>query len=110
MYSRKDYIEGRCTHEEYYSQFLKNTNAFELVLSKWTEEEIKKAYKQDGHCRNLPYRGGAKIHKCIATRLDTLDYLADFLYCPSFSNFGDYPTLAGKVCILGLALEKIALR
>lgn len=103
MFTREDYMEGKCTHDEYYAQFLGGensyTNAFDLILGRWKKEEIKKAYKEDPSFNTLPLNGWNVIG---------WDVLSESLICRPFREFGDVPILAGKVCILKRAAKIIA--
>ena len=98
MFTRNDYMEGKCTHDDYYVQFLGGenfyTNAFDLVLGRWTKEEIKNAYKENPDFNTLPLNGW--------------DVLSESLICRPFREFEDVSTLAGKVCVLKRAAKIIA--
>jgi len=76
-YTREDYLNKKCSHEEYYQQFVTDQSIY-LVLSMFDNETIKEAYLIDKHLNNLP--------------LEKWDFLADYLNTKN--------TLAEKVCIL----------
>ena len=84
MHTRKDYINGRCSHKEYYAQFV-NDNAKLMILDSIGIDRIKKS--KDGNFNDIPLK------------------LWDSIGLPSgiselLKQAGDYYTLAGQVCIL----------
>lgn len=93
MFTRKDYLDGKCTHGEYYSQYV--TPEIEKLVSTLGPDKIKAAAKVDEYMNNIPLR--------------QWDSMTNFFHCKSeMEKHGDYPTLAGKVCILKEAARKIA--
>ena len=105
MYTKKDFLYGDCTHEEYYSQFTSEGNAKSLVLIFWTEKELKDAYKEDDSLNNLPEKKceGKEENSCII-----FEKLSRYLCCPEFEKFGEEPNLVSKVSVLKQAAREIA--
>lgn len=85
MFTRQDYMSKKCTFSEYYSQFVSDYTK-RIVLSQWTKRKLANAYEKDRHLNSLP--------------LGQWDNLACALSAQFLRDYGDYPTLAGKVCIL----------
>ena len=92
MKTREAYLQGKCSHEQYYSQFV--TAHIKLAIKNtFTIDQLKNALKQDKNLNNIP------LHLW-----DSLAMRVDF---PSLKAFGDYLTLAGKVCILKEAARQM---
>jgi len=95
MHTRKDYLNENCTHEQYYDQFVTN-DVKNLVLNHFGCEKLKKSYLKDKNLNNIP--------------LQLWDNLAFSLnFDNKFKEFGDFPSLAGKICILKNAARQIIL-
>lgn len=92
MFSRKDYINGNCSHGEYYSQFVTEEIKM-LVTSQFGKKRIKEALKEGEHLTKIP--------------LQEWDYLAGFI-SPDMRKQGDYLTLSGAVSILKEAARQVA--
>jgi hypothetical protein len=91
MFTRKQYLDKECTHDQYYAQFVTH-GVIHLVSAYIGEARIKKSTCP--HFTDIPlceWDG-------IAPRLSVGERLRE---C------GDYPTLAGKVCILKAAANQI---
>lgn len=95
QFTRQDYLNGNCTHEQYYNQFLNNVilNRVESAIGK---DVIIKALADDKNLNTIP--------------LAKWDAIATNLYDVSrkMKEAGDYLTLAGGVCIAKAAARKIA--
>ena len=86
MHTRQDYLDNKCTHEDYYSQFV-NDHIKNILLSQFGLSELKKAYSKDQYLNTI------ELYKW--------DNLAIFVNCAKqLKECNDYSTLAGKVCIL----------
>lgn len=95
MFTRKQYLNGECTHEQYYEQFV-TAQIKDLVLRMFGREELSMAFQRDPHLNNLPLR--------------KWDALAPYVNCrEAMKPCGDFPTLAGQVCILKTA-ARMAIR
>lgn len=46
MYTRQDYLDHKCTHSEYFRQFV-NGMQKRIILSRWTAEELAEAWEND---------------------------------------------------------------
>ena len=96
MFTRKDYLDGKCTHSEYYSQYVENTDAKGLVLSFWDEKTLSEAYEKDEHFNSLSIKRWDEL----AERLTIGPWL-------TFSELGDMNTLSSRVCVLKEAARHI---
>jgi len=92
MFTRKQYLDGECSHSEYYAQMIEGSNAVQLVLSKWTVEELREAYEKDEHFNNMPLRDWDSLGGSL--KLD-------------FRKFGDLRSNCGEVCVLKEAARRI---
>lgn len=86
MITRKEYMDNKVTHYQYYSQFY--TKEIEtLILSAFTKDYLLSKYKDDNNLNNIP--------------LSKWDDLSLYLSIDNkIREVGDTPTLAVKVCIL----------
>lgn len=95
MKTRNDYISGKCTHREYYAQFV-TSDIKAAVENKFTKARLIEAFKQDEHFNTIP------LHQW-----DNLTYI-----CRSIGYMlkqaGDSYTLSSGVCILKAAARIIA--
>lgn len=91
MYKRKDYMSGKCTHEQYYNQFI-NDNIKLLLKDSIDINKIKKS--KDKHFNDIPLEWWDRIRLTC----DVVDML---------KQAGDYYTLSGQVCILKQAARQI---
>ena len=73
MFTRKDYLDDKCSHREYYGQFVTNSH-----------KALVKSFNVDGSNK---------------TPLYVWDGLPFITLAISMGSVGDSPTLAGKVCI-----------
>lgn len=96
MFTRKDYLDGKCTHSEYYSQMVKATNAKDMVVNYWGLEKLKKAYNEDMNLNTIPI----KEWDILAKRLVIGPQL-------TFSELGDMNTLSSRVCVLKEAARQV---
>ena len=93
MFTRQDYLNNNCTHQEYYNQFV-NDDIKKIVLNHFGYNKIKKSYSEDKNLNNIP--------------LQSWDNLAYFLnFREEFKKYGDFESLASKVCILKNAARQI---
>ena len=93
MFTRGDYLSGKCSHEEYYGQYV-DGNVRAAVLSVFNEYRLVNAYKQDKHFNTIP------LYHWDALSLA-------FRFGAAMGIRGDIPTLAGKVSILKEAARQI---
>lgn len=93
MFTRKDYLDSNCTHEQYYSQFV-NDQIKAIVSTFFGTKELKNAYAKDPSFNTIPLQ-----------QWDNLTYR--FSCDKALKERGDYSTLAGKVCILKQAARMI---
>jgi hypothetical protein len=94
MFTRKDYLAGNCTHEQYYNQFV-NQTVKNYVVKAFGIEKIKNAYSQDKSLNSIPLQ----LWDNIGIPVEMSNKLKEH---------GDSYTLAGQVCILKAAARQIA--
>lgn len=96
MFTREDYIENRCTHRQYYGQFVTDRHK-NLVISRFDAAELKEAFIKDEHLNLI--------------RLVEWDNLTTIMINDSsnkaLKDSGDYVTLCGRVCILKEAARQV---
>jgi hypothetical protein len=90
MYTRKQYLNGECTHREYYSQLV-NKGVINQVLSNIGREAILDSTEESFN--------DIKLSKWDSIRINSL--------ATSMKALGDYLTQAGSVCILKEAARQI---
>lgn len=93
MYTRQDYLNNNCTHQEYYNQFV-DDDIKKIVLNYFGYSKIKKSYAEDKNLNNIPLQSWDNL----AIRLN---------FREEFKKYGDFESLAGKVCILKNAARQI---
>ena len=91
MFTRKQYINKECTHEQYYGQFVTDgTKA--RVLSGIGLDALKKS--NDPHFNDIPlHEWDGLVANCPGSA--------------AFSKAGDYYTLAGGICLLKEAARQV---
>lgn len=96
MKTRKQYLAGECSFDEYYGQFVSDRDR-SILLSVIGEATLKKAYDED--------------HNFNTISLSTWDRMTPskvpFTVAEKIRESGDYPTLCGLVCILKAAAKQI---
>ena len=91
LYTRQDYLNGVCSHNQYYSQFVTG-DILKLVENKFGYIELKNAFYKDVHLNSIP--------------LSTWDQLGLHVK-PKMNKYGDWLTMSSKVCILKVAAKII---
>ena len=94
MFARKDYLDDKCSHDEYYRQFV-TEGVMWAVRSVISVDRLKAS--RDEHMNDIPLNVWDRV----------------FPKCPAAVNQamrdgGDYPTAAGLVC-LGKAAARMLL-
>ncbi len=97
MKTRQQYLNGECTHREFYEQFV-NEEIKQAILNRYSIIELKKAYEENNSFNSI--------------RLSSWDGMASFLrydheLCNKIKEHGDFLTNAGAVCILKEAAKQI---
>lgn len=90
-FTRSDYMEKRCTHRQYYAQFV--TAAKDRVRRAFTIDRLRAAFAKDEHFNSIP--------------LGEWDGLASGLPLYGIKEAGDYCTPAGQVCALKEAARQL---
>lgn len=94
-YTEKDFLGGKCTHEQYYAQFV-TTSVEYHVGTKIGVERIIKSNSFGGNFNDIPLKEwtdlGYGLRKHVA---------------PLLKEAGHYTTAATMVCILKAAARKI---
>jgi len=96
MFTRKDYMDGKCIHRQYYAQFVTNYIK-DTVLNKFGIEKLVKSFNEDKYFNNISLSTWDRINYCVDTN-PTLDLL---------KSLGEGYSLAGAVCILKEAAQQL---
>ena len=97
MFTRKDYaIDGNCTHQQYYAQFVTEEIKMIVVLN-FGLDILKETYQKDRAFNTIP------LHRW--------DLLGIFLNVPTmhdkFKQHQDFISQAGVVCVLKEAARQV---
>lgn len=92
MLTRQDYLNGKCTHSEYYAQFV-TEGTKKMLISRFGIKKIKEAFTENEHFNSI--------------RLQEWDSMRPLMRV-NMKDYGDYLTLAGSNCILREAARQIA--
>ena len=93
MFTRKQYIDGKCSHREYYGQFVDDT-VFNRLSVHVTKEQIAKS--NDDSFNDIPLESWDAILHPFPR------YIGD-----KMRDCGDYPTMCAAVCIAKEAAKQI---
>lgn len=52
MFTRKDYMSGKCSHQDFYAQYI-TMSIRRFVENRYTVEFLRKCYAEDEHLNNL---------------------------------------------------------
>jgi hypothetical protein len=97
MFYRHQYLTGEASHFQYYAQFASEyvKQVVEMVIG---QDRISKS--RDEHLNDIPLEIWDRIGRIILTsKLDA-----------KMRSLGDYPTLAGLVCIAKNAAKQLDIR
>lgn len=96
MYTRQDYLDHKCTHSEYFAQFV-NDMQKRIILSRWAAKELARAWENDE---------SFNTHSTPIAQWDRLS-------CPTdhrlLDELGEYSTPSTRVCILKEAARQIVM-
>ncbi len=92
MFTRKDYLSNKCTRHEYYMQFAAS-NLKNILFMHIGEDRIKAS--KDASFNDIPLK--------LWDNLPMINYTT----AEKMREAGDYPTLAGKVCIYKAIAEEV---
>jgi hypothetical protein len=106
MFTRADYMNNKCTHEEYYEQMAECSNAKSVILDHFTINELDQMYTRDKHLNWVPVNRRIG-NSCFSESLPTWDALGKCLCNVGWSHFGDCDSYAGRVCVLKAAVRVI---
>lgn len=94
MYTRQDYLNHKCTHREYFAQFVNGLHK-RIVLERWTTKELARAWEND---------------EAFNTRVTSISQWGR-LPCPTdhrlLDAVGEHSTPSTRVCILKEAARQI---
>ena len=94
-FTRRQYLNGKCTHRQYYAQYVTPEVTGE-VLNRWSRETLLASFQEDNFFNSLitPLRlwGEIPLPKDTDSKM---------------RRRGDYLTLAGRVCICKEAAQQI---
>ena len=87
QFTRADYMAGTCTHRQYYAQFVTPHMLAQVVASIGAERLAK---SKDPHLNDIPLATWDQLAGGMRTQLGR----------EQLKLAGDFPSLAGAVCIL----------
>jgi len=90
IYTRKDYMSNKCTHEEYYGQLV--TQDIKDHVARAIPQGLAKS--TDPHCNDIPLATRDRIGAYSVSRGE-------------FKKLGDTMSMAGVVCVLKEAARQI---
>lgn len=93
MFTRTDYLDGKCAHQQYYSQFV-DERIKAIVLRRFDKATLAYHYSKDTFFNTIALR--------TWDNMSLPAYIVD-----KMKQAGDYLTLAGQVCILKQAAREI---
>lgn len=94
FYSRADYLNNKCTHEQYYGQYI-GVGMQNLIVRRLGRDRLEKAFAEDENLNTIP--------------LHIWDVLINFLPLgirEEMRKRGDYLTMAGNACLWKCAAKK----
>jgi predicted transcriptional regulator len=95
MFTRLQYLEGKCNHRQYYAQFV--TNAHKARVNNSIGKDRVVNTEDQKHFNSIPLHIWDRV---------SLPIPAESIELMKKAN--DYPTLAGAVCILKEAAKQIS--
>lgn len=113
MFTRKDYLDGKCSYDEYYAQLVEGSNARGLVRDYFGIDVLKNMYEKDVHFNIVPDNKLVTRNplRCKTAdgdvSLETWDRLGEYLVGVDWQKYGDYCTLSGRVCVLKCAARQL---
>ncbi len=94
MFTRQDYLNGKCSHSEYYSQFV-TAHTLAVVKGAFGIDTLKTAFAADENLNTIP------LEKWDITALRIAGVSA------KMKELGDYLTKAGGVCVVKEAARQL---
>jgi hypothetical protein len=112
MFTRKDYLDGKCSHDEYYAQLVEGSNARGLVRDYFGIDVLKNMYEKDEHFNIVPdeklvTRDPLRCKTFGSVSLNTWDRLGECLIGVDWRKYYDYCSQAGRVCVLKCAARQL---
>lgn len=92
-YTRQDYLGRKCTHRQYYAQFV-GARERQLVSFRFGVDYLKAALVKDEHLNVIPLSSWDRLSLQVDRHAD-------------MRAAGDYQTLASAVCILKEAARQV---
>lgn len=92
LFTRKQYLDNECTHDQYYGQFV-TESTINTVLSYFSKEKLIEYYASDKKLNNI--------------KLSVWDRMPLYAATYKMKDCGDYLTMSGHVCILKRAARMI---
>jgi hypothetical protein len=89
MFTRDQYLNGKCTHRQYYAQLV--TESHRLAAESFGIDNLRRAFAEDEHFNSIPL---ASWDARAGLRAD-------------YKSLGDGRSLAGDVCILKEAARQL---
>jgi hypothetical protein len=98
MANRQEYMENKVTHREYYGQYV-TEDIKQMVVKRFSVEELKDALEYDEHLNNIPLRNWDILASIFTLYLN--------IFREQLKKNGDDYSLAGGVCILKEAAKQV---
>ena len=95
MYSRQDYLQNKCSHRQYYAQFV-DDSVRRMVEQYFTLETLRAS--TDEHLNDIPLRRWDSLAIMLVHYSSIRELLREY---------GDFWSLAGGVCILKEAAHQL---
>lgn len=95
-FTRTQYLNGECTHNQYYAQFITCSSAM-VFAGSFGIGRLKKAVAQDEHFNSIPLKEWDKLAENIHTKE----------LVSKMKEAGDYVSKGSLVCILKCAARQL---
>jgi len=93
-FTQADYMNGKCTHRQYYAQFV-TPAIMEGVVARFGKEKLANCLARDGNLNNIP------LHKWDGLAGNFVKEVSE-----AMKAHGDFASLAGMVCVLKEAAKQ----
>jgi hypothetical protein len=101
--TRSDYLNGRCTHREYYAAICKDGGVSFFPGEPFIKNRVRPALEAgDEHLNTIP------LHEWDRMAGGTKERPIPFTLAQAFRDRGDYATPAGLVCVYKEAARRAA--
>ena len=98
MFTREDYLNKKCTHDEYYSQYVTEGTIY-IVENYFGRDKLIEAFAEDEHFNSIP------LH-----RWDSLTQFVAGAFITKMKELGESNSLSALVCIIKTAARILVKR